>query len=64
MMSFTSCGDKKRERQERRTHSKLAVCNIPTTFLTIDNSSSGTFIHSLNAAIKAVLTSLPGAEER
>lgn len=36
---------------QRVTHRRLAVWSIPTTFLTIASSSSGTFIHSLNAAI-------------
>lgn len=50
--------------KKRATYNKEAVCNIPTTFLTIDNSFSSTFIHKLKAAIKADLTSLPGAEDK
>ena len=42
------------------THSKLALCNIRTTFVIIFNFASGTFNQALNALIIIPLISFPG----
>jgi len=40
--------------------SKLAVCNMPTTFVMTSTLSGGISNHSLNAAISCLLISFPG----
>lgn len=47
-------------RKGTETDSRLAVCSIPTTFLTMAKSSGPTPIHKLNESINALRTSLPG----